>query len=111
MICAGQPPGRPGSSGTPSRRYARIAINQPRVVRYILLSSPPPPIAEDRRATEPASASGRKRRSLGRHRCQDLSYGEVACVAGLPCPLPATGLHLGRLAPKQQEETQYSYAE
>ena len=38
-------------------RFVRIATNWSQIIRYILLSSPPPRIAKDRRATEPASAS------------------------------------------------------
>jgi hypothetical protein len=66
-----------------SRRYARIAINRPRIDSYNLLSSrrlQPPRIAG------PASASRRKRRSLGHRKYLDLSYSGFACVADCHVP-------------------------
>ena len=52
----------------------------------------PAPIVKDRRATEPTSASGRKRRSLSRHRCQDLSYSGGRLRGGIALsPFPPQG--------------------
>jgi hypothetical protein len=80
------------------RRYARIAVNRPRIVSYNLFRHRRL-TAKDRQATGPASASRRKRRSLGHRRCPDLSYSGPACVADCHVPDPPQGLHLGRLAP------------
>ena len=53
----GRPHGRGQADEARFGRDLRIATNWSQIVRYILLSSPPPRIAKDRRATESASAS------------------------------------------------------
>jgi hypothetical protein len=53
--------------------------------------------------------------SLTRHRCQDPSYSGSRLLGGIALSFPATGLHLGRLAPslapKRQKGSRYSHAE
>jgi hypothetical protein len=115
MVCA-PPPALPTRlPAAPSRRYARIEINRPRIVSDNLLSSSSPTTAKDRQANRPASASRRKRRSLGHRRCPDLSYSGPACVADCHVPHPPQGLHLSRLAPnlapRRQNGSRYSHAE
>lgn len=58
---------------------------------------------------------GWKCRSLLLSQVRESVMWRVACMAGFPCPLPATGLPLGwlapSLAPKRQKGNRHSYAE